>query len=161
MMRRALLVFFAGAVATSAPAATIDIRDCPLDTVVFVDPWAGGEFTVKRVGTDYLWQCPEGVEPPDVNCMGPYGDLVLEGMHRKDSYAEPELMSAIWSVIKGVPCCGWTAEPGTVVRNGHGNFKWLTPAEVPKLGAMEWLSIDPGDLAVFGNPVYAVACETR
>ena len=48
-----------------AQAQTIDIRDCPLDTVVFVDPWAGGSFQVKRVGTKYNWLCEEGFAPPD------------------------------------------------------------------------------------------------
>lgn len=160
-MRKWLLTFFAGVLATNASAATIDIRSCPLDTVVFVDPWAGGEFAVKRVGTDYLWQCPDGVEPPDVNCMGPYGDLVLEGEYRKYSGSQPETMSAIWSVIKGVPCCGWSVVKGTATPNGHGNFRWLTPAETPKLREMQWLSIEPENTLGFGNPIFAAACERR
>lgn len=161
-MRRALTVVACLGIATTAPAATvIDIRDCPLDTVVFVDPWAGGEFAVRRVGTDYLWQCPDGAEPPDVNCMGPYGDLVLEGMYRQYESSEPELMSAVWSVIKGVPCCGWSVQPGEVSAVGNDNFKWLTPADVPKLRDMQWLSIESNEGMAFGNPVYAASCTAR
>ena len=80
MKRQAAALLAALACSTGAAGAgVIDIRDCPLDTLVFVDPWAGGSFTVKRVGTNYSWLCQEGFQPPDAMCQGPYGDLVLEG----------------------------------------------------------------------------------
>jgi len=160
-MRRVLFSLPAIALATGVPAAAIDIRDCRLDTVVFVDPWAGGEFAVTRGGTDYIWQCPEGVQPPDVNCMGPYGDLVLEGMYRQYPSSKAELMSAIWSVIKGVPCCGWSVEEGEASTSGRENFKWLPPAEAPALREMQWLSIESSEGLAFQNPVYAAACDER
>lgn len=159
-MRRALLVAAGLVIATVAPASTvIDIRDCRLDTVVFVDPWADGEFAVNRVGTDYTWQCPDGVTPPDVNCMGPYGDLVLEGMYRQYQSSEPELMSAVWTVIKGVPCCGWSVQSGEVI--GRESFKWLSASDVPTLRHMRWLSIESGEQLAFDNPVYAASCRTK
>ena len=161
-VRFAVLAAACLVVATTATASTaIDIRDCPVDTVVFVDPWAGAEFAVRRVGTDYSWQCPDGVEPPDINCMGPYGNLVLEGMYREDENSEAELRSAVWSVIKGVPCCGWSVQPGEVRTAGRESFKWLAPAEAPKLNEMSWLSIESDQGLAFGNPVYAASCTTR
>ncbi len=161
MIRATLLMLPAVAMATAVSAATIDIRDCPIDTLVFVDPWANGEFAVRRVGTDQTWQCPDGVQPPDVNCMGPYGELVLEGMYRQYRDSKPELTSAIWTVVKGVPCCGWSVQEGEVSAIGRDNFKWLAPGEAPTLRDMPWLSIDSDEMLAFNNPVFATFCTTK
>ncbi|MGE0502231.1 MAG: hypothetical protein AB7I79_14385 [Rhizobiaceae bacterium] len=155
-------VGFLAGVCQSA-AATIDIRDCPLDTTVFVDPWAGASFTVERVGTLYNWLCPDGFEPPDAMCSGPYGDLVLEGSYRESNDGEPKAMTAIWSVIKGVPCCGWNVEDGRSAVTGNADFRWLAPADVPTLREMPFLSIEALSYqgSDFGNPVNAASCRTR
>ena len=139
----------------------IDLRDCPLDTTVFVDPWAGQMFKVKRVGTAYTYMCPDGFEPPSAMCRGPFGDLVLEG-ERSDSEDSPsETMYATYSIIAGVPCCDWFVTRPEEMKFA-GDFKWLEPKDVPLLKEQPWLSIDAINFGSdFGNPLYAVACKLR
>lgn len=156
--RAALLAL---ATLSGANAAGIDIRDCPLDTVVFVDPWAGESFVVGRVATNWRWQCEGDATPPHVDCAGPYGDLVLEGMHHSWNNAEPEPATATWTVIpRTLPCCGWRVEAGPAAEAGE-NFKWLAGDEVPQLREMQWLSIEGGYDSAFSNPLYAAACTLR
>lgn len=145
----------------SAAAQPIDVRDCPLDTVVFVDPWAGASFTVKKVGTDYNFICQDGFEPPDEMCSGPFGYLVLEGEHRPDRNAAPEVKTAVYSVIKAAPCCDWSVETGRTVILENENFKWLAEAEVPRLRDLPFLSIESQYGEDFGNPYFAAACTLK
>lgn len=148
-------------VVTRANSETVDIRECPLDTIVFVDPGAGGSFTVKRVGTDYVYLCESGVLEKPVSseeCTGPYGNLVLEGDLTKYKDSKPKSILAIWYVQKAVPCCGWT-----ILENNPSNtadVKWLASAEVPLLGNVPFAGIEPSesDTASFGNPKYAMIC---
>lgn len=154
-------ILFASTTLAGVEAETIDVRDCPLDTVVFADPWAGGSFAVKRVGTNYNWLCEEGFEPPDEMCQGPFGDLVLEGEYRSDANAAPEQKTAIYTVIKGVPCCDWSVEDGRSPLTGNEGFKWLGAAEAPKLRDQPFLSIESEYAEDFGNPYFAAACMLR
>lgn len=160
----AAAALFALAMSLPAPAVhaqTIDIRDCPLDTVVFAEPWSGASFAVKRVGNNHTWICEEGFEPPSELCSGPFGDLVLEGEYRRSEHSEMEQMTAIWSVIKGSPCCSWNVEPGTSAVTRGPDFKWLRPGEAPLLRDMPFLSIWSDYGRDFGNPVHAAACVLR
>lgn len=143
-----------------AQAKTIDIRDCSLEGLTFVDPWAGGSFTVRKVGTAYAYNCPEGVVVPNDECRGPYGDLVLEGDYRENSNDGPVTKSAIWSVIPAVPCCGWNVLQGAYLPSEKG-FAWLTGSAVPKLADMSFLSIESESGEDFGNPLMAASCEIR
>lgn len=168
-MRRARLNVAAAATAivcaTQAVAAgTIDIRDCPLDTLVFVDPWANSAFEVGRVGMSEQWWCPDGIEPPDISCRGPFGDTVLQGVFTEYGGTEKRPMTAIYSVIAGVPCCGWSVTKGNTGESGE-NFRWLEGADVPLLRDQPWLSIDSDAISDsgsdFGNPLFAAACTVR
>ena len=138
----------------------IDIRDCPLDTLVFVDPWAGGSFTVKRVGTNYSWLCQEGFQPPDAMCQGPYGDLVLEDEYRSIANADPEPKTAVYSIIKGVPCCDWNVANGGSAAVGE-NLTWLEQGKAPLLKELPFLSIESQYGEGFGNPFFAASCTLR
>ncbi len=53
-------------VTAASAGEMLDMRKCPLDTVVFLDPWAGETFAVKRVGTNYVYRCEGGLKktPP-------------------------------------------------------------------------------------------------
>jgi hypothetical protein len=144
-----------------AADGTIDLRDCPLDTTVFVDPWAGQTFKVKRVGTDYTYMCEEGFKPPDAMCRGPFGDLVLEGERSYSEDSPGETMYATYSIIAGVPCCDWYVHTPAEMKFG-GDFKWLNPKDVPLLREQAWLSIDAVNFGSdFGNPLFAVSCTLR
>jgi hypothetical protein len=141
----------------------IDIRECPLDTLTFVDPWAGGTFAVRQVGTAYKYICDGGIvdEPrEEETCSGPYGDLVLYGDLVEGSGSEAEPILAIWYVLKALPCCGWAikrANPETME-----GIKWLLPDEVPLLGEQGWLSIHPDDTdRILGNPKFAAKCTVH
>ena len=160
-MLRAAAIALMLAAAIPGHAASVDLRDCPLDTVLFLDPWAGGSFAVKRVGTDYFWNCPEGASMPDPSCEGPYGDLVLEGSYRENRYSAERPMTAVWSVIKAVPCCGWSLTDGSYRFTQRPDFKWLSDGDVPTLGTMNWLTIDVDSFKTIGNPLHAVACTLR
>lgn len=141
-----------------AAGQRIDLRDCPLDTVVFVDPWAGGTFKVKRVGTDYSYLCEDETKPPDDTCRGPYGDLVLEGEYSDSEDAPGQTLYARYNVIPAVPCCDWNVHKPEEMQFGVG-FKWLAGKDVPLLKQQPWLSIDSVNFGSdFGNPLYAVSC---
>ena len=157
--RTAVAALAVAASGVGAHAQAIDIRNCPLDTLTFVDPWAGGSFIVKKVGTDYTFICPEGFQPPDEMCSGPYGYLVLQGVHQDSSSASPVQKTAIYSVIKGVPCCDWSVEEGVSSVVAGKDFKWLGPSEVPKLRELPFLSIESQYAEDFGNPYFAAACR--
>lgn len=156
------LAAFLAILATSSPAASvpIDIRDCPLDTLVFVDPSAGGSFAVQKVGTDYTWLCEDGFSPPDPLCSGPFGFLVLEGQHRSTPEAPPELKTAIYSVIRAAPCCDWGVEDGRSAVTGNEGFTWLAAGEAPFLRDMSFMSIESEHATDFGSPYYASMCVT-
>jgi hypothetical protein len=144
---------------TPTSAAQIDLRECPLDTTVFIDPWAGGTFTVSRVGTDYGYLCDDGIEPPNELCQGPFGDMVLDGELVEGDGASQQKY-AIYTVIKGAPCCDWNVtDPADTVFGER--FKWLEPTEVPLLGEQGFLSIESEHGEDFGNPMTAVACTLR
>lgn len=127
--------------------------------MVFADPWAGGSFAVSRVGESYEYFCEEGAEPPSELCQGPYGDLVLDGTYTEEG-ADPIHRFAIFTVSKAAPCCDWNVTDPADTDLGE-NFKWLDPAEVPRLGEQGFLSIDSQYGEDFGNPLIAVACTLR
>lgn len=144
-----------------AEERSIDIRDCPLDTIVFADPWAGQTFKVTRVGTAYSYMCADGFQPPSEMCRGPLGDLVLEGELSDSAEAKSETMFATYTVIAGVPCCDWSVSKPEEMKFADG-FKWLEPKDVPLLREQPWLSIEAVNYGSdFGNPLYAASCTLR
>ena len=159
--RRTIAVAVAFTSLTSlVAAAEIDLRQCPLDTVVFADPWAGATFAVSRVGIDRDYICEEGATPPSDLCRGPVGDLVLEGVLAGDVNDAGASKYAIYTVVLGAPCCDWNVtDPADTVFTD--NFRWLTPEEVPPLGDQPFLSVDSDYGEDFGNPFMAVACTLR
>ncbi len=50
----ALPIYFASYFANSA---TFDMRDCALNNIIFIDPWAGDQFVTQHVGTSYYYLC--------------------------------------------------------------------------------------------------------
>jgi hypothetical protein len=149
-------------IASSSVAGQVDIRECPLDTTVFVDPWAGGKFVVSRVGTDHHYLCDEGVEWPHDSCRGPFGDLVLEGeLFGDEEGAIGERMYATYSVIAGAPCCDWYVTSPAEMKFS-ATFSWLEPGDVPLLRSQPFLAIESVNFGSdFGNPLYAASCTLR
>jgi hypothetical protein len=175
-VRGALPAIIAASFLAAIPQAlsqgrTIDLRGCPLDTVTFIDPWAGGEFRVEAVGTNYVYLCgPELREEPSAreDCIGPYGELVLKGSLTKYEGEAPRPLFAVWTVSKSLPCCGWYVSGRDEARflASLTNFRWLAEDEVPKLGELPFASIDSQSpvsnddfAAIFGNPKMAMMCE--
>jgi hypothetical protein len=153
-------------------ARTVDIRECPLDTITFVDPWAGGTFEVRKVGADYHYACSSGIKlSPSAteDCKGPLGDLIVEGEYRPyGDDTERQTVFAIYTTINGSPCCGWSSVSGTEasVLSGRKNFKWFSAKNMPTLGHERFASIDPGESApladakhVISNPLIALKCS--
>lgn len=124
-----------------ASAAIIDMGDCRLDTVTFVDPAAGGSFVVERVGRNVRYLCAAG--PADgAACAGPFGDLVLYGTAREPGQS-PRKAFAVWHSEKAAPCCGWRVlEEGAAgsLLTAPG-FRWLDGAAAPRLGDVGFASI--------------------
>lgn len=175
-VRAALPATIAASFLAATPQAlsqgrTIDLRGCPLNTVTFIDPGAGGEFKVERVGTDYIYLCSSGPREQPVQgeeCMGPYCELVLKGMNRKYGGDDAHPLFAVWTVSKAAPCCGWYVTYGDDIRvlGELKNFRWLGEEEIPKLRDLPFASIDSDELisnddfdAIFGNPKVAMMCE--
>jgi hypothetical protein len=146
--------------ALQAQAASFDIRDCRLDLVTFVEPWAGASFAVKRVGTRHTWLCPEGKTAEGGGCDGPFGDLVLEGVFTPSNGTPPRTMTATRTVLKALPCCSWSVEEGPSSLVGKAGFKWLERVDVPALRTLSSLSIEAGDYGSdFGVAVHAAICD--
>jgi hypothetical protein len=111
-----------------------------------------------RVGTRYNWHCEESFQPPDEMCQGPYGDLVLVGEYRSDESVAPEQKTAIYTIIKGVPCGDWNVDDGSSPVAKNEDFKWIEAGKAPLLREMPFLSIESGYGEDFGNPFFAMAC---
>jgi hypothetical protein len=116
-----------------ASAGIIDMRDCRLDTVTFIDPVAGGAFTVRRVGRNS--SCTRKAV-----CDGRLGDLVLAGRLSEPGEA-PLIVYAIWHTEPAAPCCGWRvlAEKEGRKLAARAGFHWLDRA--PRLGETGFASI--------------------
>ncbi|MEO6394919.1 MAG: hypothetical protein ABIO40_03315 [Devosia sp.] len=132
----------------SVNAATMDLRECPLDRLTFIDPWAGGSFKVERVGGDYSYLC--GVsglvdEAVDGERCKQLGSTVLDGTLQEHA-AHPATtfhIWVIWEVVDGSPCCNWSVawpEPARQV-----SHEWLTGRDVPLLGDMPFATIERSD----------------
>jgi hypothetical protein len=160
MLKRILVGLVAVvALANTAISETIDIRNCPLDTTVFIDPWAGGSFSIKRVGEHWIYLCASGIteNPPDAeNCSGPFGKFVLVGDLKRSEGASAEEIIAVYHIDDAAPCCGWN-----VYQDGSQAFEnvvWLDPEEIPLLGDLPFAVIEPEKSAIFGNPKIAMVC---
>lgn len=123
----------------------------------------------SRVGANYKYLCDSGavvVPPAGEQCMGPFGDTVLEGHLRDDGGVTAEAIFAVWSVNKASPCCGWSvlsAEAGEALTKDPG-FKWLKGEDVPVLGDVGFVNIDfdayhSTGADIFGNSKTAMKCE--
>lgn len=141
-----------------AVAISVDIRDCPLETTMFVD-WLGDTtFAARRVGTAYSYLCPNGLKAPDPGCDGPYGELVVEG-ELSTGGNPPEIVHAVWSVYKSVPCCRWSlSRPAESDPEAWEGFSWLSPGAGPTLRDQAFYTIGSEEEPVFERQMFAVAC---
>lgn len=160
----AVLAFAAAVCAYSAHGETIDIRNCPLNATVFVNPLGGDRFVVKKVGTDYLYQCDRGEESKPVfgeTCLGPYGGFILLGDFVSGSrpHDDPVSTIAVLYTLPALPCCGWytrTATPENLAK-----IEWLGPDDMPLVRDKNLVVIEPDtedDENAFDSTLYAVAC---
>lgn len=122
-----------------------DMRDCKLDALTFFDSWVdGAQFKVERVGETRVYWCvdSDGIgtktknPTENANCRGPFGDLLLEGTFD----GSPNEMTVIWSVIDGVPCCGWNAYSTNQIHNHISSdllsdVEWFPKGTAPTLGS--------------------------
>jgi hypothetical protein len=167
---KALLATIVPLAAGAAQAGqVVDIGACPLDTLTFVDPVAGGIFVVDRVGADRHYLCAGSMvaEPAGGECSGPFGDLVLEGKVREPDDAAPRTVFAIWSVEPAAPCCGWRVlnETSAPAVTGQPGFHWLDHAAVPTLATTGFAAITFDDLHREGSAMFspksAMRCELK
>jgi hypothetical protein len=139
----ACLVFTALAQAALAQH-TIDLRNCPLDTITYKARWGPTTFSVKRVATYWTYLCGKsGVVDAPISgeqCSGPYGTTTLLGEFR-DHFDRVKPLIAEYEAIKGVPCCRWmtrSAKASEILGTA-----WLQPGAAPLLGDhLRFLTID-------------------
>ncbi|WP_157971164.1 hypothetical protein [Pseudogemmobacter bohemicus] len=120
-------------------AAAFDMRDCPLDRVIFVDAWSKTRFAPERIGLDVYYACgPQEAlqdDSPGVrsDCYGPYGNIILQGSYPENG--DEGHFTAVYSLLKGTsPCCGWSVYPTAEAGEIEAATTWLNPGEAPKLG---------------------------
>lgn len=149
------------------------MRKCPLDTVSFIDPWAGTEFEVKKVATDHFWLCPSGqkaeiTEADKAECTGPYGDLILRGELRHNGEGtQGRSVSLVYSVIKAVPCCAWnlSVKDDAALAGGKPDFRWRGPGDMPRLGDYPFAGIEASEASgpeignEIVNPLIVMKCR--
>lgn len=168
-MKRTMLAVCTMLIVHAVQAGPIlDLRDCPLDRLTFVDPVAGGTFVVTRAGADYRFLCGQDMVArmlPGADCRGPFGALVLAGTVREPDDTGPRSVFAVWTVEPAAPCCGWSvldeADGAAIV--GRPEFGWFAPDAVPALGAMGFADISFDRLHREGmatfSPKIAMRCE--
>lgn len=157
-----------------AKRAKVTLEGCSLDSVTFVEPWAGGEFRVRRVGSNHHYLCGDAFEIVSLkggqDCYGPVGQLVLEGRLKQRSGGNAVTVFAVWNIIKGAPCCWWDGfrEPNEVSALREPHFRWLTGNKVPKLKDLSFASIEAHDTysnkvaqIMFDNSFIAMKCTFR
>ena len=161
------IILAALAVGSTIPSVGFgaDMRDCKLDALTFFDPWVGrGQFTVERVGETLSFWCVDGdgigaktKKPTDAaNCRGPFGDLLLEGSFDRS----PNEMTVIWSVIAGVPCCGWEAYPTSQVPARHlSDVEWFPKGTAPALGSLPSVLIEAGEYGPITIQLLPLDCK--
>lgn len=147
-----------------------DMRDCRLDALSFVDAWGGGgTFTVDRVGDARAFLCSDAkgdfvkTQTPaeGADCLGRFGDVILEG--RFVGWAD-ELqpgMTAIWSEAPAAPCCGWEVYPTAQVPPDRlAGVSWFAKGSAPTLGTIPTAMIEvTTDDTPLVNPLIALICD--
>lgn len=137
-----------------------DLRECPIGLVKFYEPWSKSEFSVSRAGANYYYLCDKSGEQsvalPGEECSR-FGDLALVGT-LKSGWGEPERdLTAIWSVAKASPCCGWTitetGKPET--ENNIVGIQWMDLSKTEKLGSFGFASIENDEMP---DGLSAIAC---
>lgn len=147
----------------SISLAQYDLRDCPVGLLVFVDPWAGDEFQVKRVATNYTYRCDNAGfvnSPVDGDICSRYGSLILFGTvtNSRPYQQKNEDMIAVWNVMPAAPCCGWdwlspdTSEAKQYLRG----IKWQDVRKTELLGKLPFASIER---RLNENELNAIACR--
>jgi hypothetical protein len=143
---------------------------CPIDQVVFRDEQSGKEFAAERVALNYLYDCQGQFvaatrERPDLrDCRGPYGDTIIEG------FMGGEKVFALYSVIRGAPCCTWESYLGTNTVILKKVKSWLPTGTGPKIDLSnkhdrEWNTIADNSPQKVGGPLggasfVPVACRS-
>lgn len=98
----------------ATPTLAFDMRDCPLNRLVFMDYWTGAQFNVEQSFGGLKYICPvegghiEQDNPgPDCRRLGKIhlaGDLVERGWNgARNEIAVVATYHRIW----GSPCCEW------------------------------------------------------
>jgi hypothetical protein len=138
MLKRMLIVM-----ALSAGAARG--AECPLDQVIFRDEPSKREFAAERVALNYVYLCGEKFVSASrersalKQCRGPYGDTIIEG------FLGGEKVYAVYTVIKGSPCCSWESYIGTNTEVLKRVKEWLPSGTGPRIElGSEWYTIADG-----------------
>lgn len=167
--------------ATPLASQTIDLRDCPLDRLDFVDTDGVEVFTVAQVGVQQFAICGNPQTVVDLSemeqredCRGPFGHVILDGLLHDGAPDESATgVMAIWSVLPAEPCCGWSFDMGENVVNvlvGPGlptpneafaAIDWLEPGQVPSLGEIDATPVIDRDQGVIAQPTLLVPLICR
>ena len=154
-----------------APSASAwDIRDCPLSSLTFVDPWGGARFEVAQAAQSVFYLCDGmrevvATEQPE-GCAGPYGEVLLAGRLTDPVHGKRQLI-ARYTQFPAALCCLWNYQPqaGTVPYTAEA--AWYSHGQGPTL--RQWpfaaITIRPELLADDHAELYpteqliAVSCE--
>jgi hypothetical protein len=116
---------------------------CRLDQVVFTDSKSGRQFAAERVAVDYFYLCDNSAtkrysrpQKQFKDCYGPLGYTIIEGkLDATKAYA-------VYTVIKGAPCCHWESYLGRLKKPAPKVKEWLRPSEIPTIELnSEWYTI--------------------
>jgi len=147
-----------------------DMRDCRLDALSFVDAWGdGGTFTVDRVGDTRAFLCLDDkgdyvkTQAPaeGADCLGRYGNVILEGSFAGWADDLVPDMTAIWSERPAAPCCGWEVFPTAEVPPDRlDEVTWFAEGNAPTLRTIPTAAIEViADSNPFVNPLIALICD--
>jgi hypothetical protein len=116
---------------------------CRLDQIVFKDNKSGRHFVAERVAVDYFYLCEDSAtkrysrpQKQFKDCYGPLGYTIIEGkLDRAKAYA-------VYTVIKGAPCCHWQSYLGRLEKPAPKVREWLRADDIPAIELnSEWYTI--------------------
>ena len=110
--------------------ASFDMRNCPINRVVYLNAWSGDIFEVHEFGYSYSYRCDDGATWSEIEtkeCSARYGIQVLAGTLFTREDATGIAMTIMHeSMIGNAPCCGSYSEKQSVdqVKLELPELKW-------------------------------------
>lgn len=124
----------------------MNLKDCPLDLVVFESTWGSERFVVDRVGSNRFYACGKrelsldefdrlAETGKESVCKGPLGSIFLKGHLQNMPQGVASNRYMIYQVSDGSPCCLWNSPNDEDLKyyTEKNNIEWHSETSMPTL----------------------------